>query len=124
MDKNALVSDGTKLVQWLDNSKLKPRAAMWVYNSETDSWRLWIVPSKDVKDKSEFYLILSDIISEHRDEIPGFDISAVEFKADNHPAVTGLGKMLRMEGLGSAHFSNNRFNGFLLPDGIILRMAV
>jgi hypothetical protein len=29
-----------------------------------------------------------------------------------------------MEGLGSAHFSNNRFNGFLLPDGIVLRMAV
>ena len=124
MDKNALVSDGTKLVQWLDESKLKPRAAMWVFNSETDTWRLWIVPAKEITDKYEFYLALSDIISDHRDEIPGFDISAVEFKADNHPAVAGINNVLHMEGLGSAHFSNNRFNGFLLPDGIVLRMAV
>lgn len=124
MDTNALVSDGKKLVQWLDESKLKPRAAMWVYNSETESWKLWIVPAVQVKDKGDFYLELSKIISAHRDEIPGFDISSVEFKTDSHPAVQGLKTMFRMEGLGSAHLSNNRFNGFLLPDGIVLRMAV
>lgn len=124
MDQNSLVNDGSKLVELLDQSKLKPRAAMWVYNSETDSWRLWIVPSKEVKDKSEFYRILSDIISKHREEIPSFDISSVEFKLDDHPAITGLGSMIHMDGLGSAHLSNNRFNGFLLPDGIVLRMAV
>lgn len=124
MDKSALVDDGSKLVRWLDKSKLKPRAAMWVYNSETDSWKLWIVPSSSVKDKREFYLELSNIISAHRDEIPSFDISSVEFKADSHPAVKGLSAMLRMEELGSAHLSNNRYNGFSLPDGIVLRMAV
>jgi hypothetical protein len=124
VDKSALVDDGSKLVRWLDESKLKPRAAMWVYNSETDSWKLWIVPSTGVKDKREFYLELSNIISAHRDEIPGFDISSVEFKAESHPAVQGLKTMFRMEGLGSAHLSNNRLNGFLLPDGIVLRMAV
>lgn len=124
MDKNALVEEGTKLVSLLDNTKLKPRAAMWVYNSETEIWKLWIVPASKVQDKHEFYLMLSDIISAHRDDLPSFDISSVEFKLDTHPAVKGLGAMLHMEGLGSAHFSNNRFNGFLLPDGIVLRMAV
>jgi hypothetical protein len=124
VDKNTLVEEGSRLIRWLDGSKLKPRAAMWVYNSETENWKLWIVPASAVKDKQEFYLTLSDIISAHRDELPGFDISSVEFKSDTHPAVKGLGAMLRMDGLGSAHFSNNRFNGFLLPDGIVLRMAV
>jgi len=124
MDKKSLVSDGTELIKLLDQSKLKPRAAMWVYNSETEIWRLWIVPAKEIRDKSEFYRILSDIISGHRDDFPSLDISSVEYKADNHPAVTGLGAMLHMEGLGSAHLSNNRFNGFFLPDGIVLRMAV
>lgn len=124
MDKNALVEEGSKLVRWLDDSKLKPRAAMWVYNSETETWKLWIVPASEIHDKREFYLELSNIISAHRDEIPSLDISSVEFKADSHPAVKGLGAMFHMEGLGSAHFSNNRFNGFSLPDGIILRMAV
>ncbi|MFN5127296.1 MAG: hypothetical protein ACK519_02885 [Sphingomonadaceae bacterium] len=124
MDKNALVESGSKLVKWLDESSLKPRAAMWVYNTEADTWRLWIVPASGLNDKREFYLALSDIIAAHRDEIPGFDISSVEFKAETHPAVQGLKKMFRMEGLGSAHLSNNSFNGFLLPDGIVLRMAV
>jgi hypothetical protein len=124
VDKHTLVEEGSKLVQWLDESKVKPRAAMWVYNSETETWKLWIVPASTVQDKHEFYLALSDIISAHRDELPSFDISSVEFKSDTHPAVKGLGAMLRMDGLGSAHLSNNRFNGFLLPDGIVLRMAV
>jgi hypothetical protein len=124
MDKGALVDEGTRLVKLLDDSKLKPRAAMWVYNSETDIWKLWIVPAAGIDDKLEFYRLLAQVISAHRAELPSFDISSVEFKADTHPAVKGLGAMLRMEGLGSAHFSNNRFNGFLLPDGIVLRMAV
>lgn len=124
MDKNTLIEEGTRLIRLLDESKLKPRAAMWVYNSETDNWKLWIVPASAVQDKREFYLTLSDIISAHRDELPNFDISSVEFKSDTHPAVKGLGAMVHMDGLGSAHFSNNRFNGFLLPDGIVLRMAV
>jgi hypothetical protein len=124
VDKNTLVEEGSKLIRWLDESKLKPRAAMWVYNSETENWKLWIVPATAVQDKQEFYLTLSGIISAHRDELPGFDISSVEFKSDTHPAVKGLGAMLHMDGLGSAHLSNNLFNGFLLPDGIVLRMAV
>jgi hypothetical protein len=124
VDKSSLVEEGATLVRLLDESKLKPRAAMWVYNSETDTWKLWIVPATEIKDKLEFYLLLSEVISKHREELPSFDISSVEFKADTHPAVKGLGTMLRMEGLGSAHLSNNRFNGFLLPDGIVLRMAV
>lgn len=124
MDTESLVSDGTKLVKLLDKSKVKPRAAMWVSNSETDTWRLWIVPAVEVKDKLEFYRILSDIISKNRDAFPSFDISSVEYKKDDHPAVKGLNTFIRMEGLGSAHLSNNRFNGFFLPDGIVLRMAV
>jgi hypothetical protein len=124
MDKNSLVNDGIALIEILDKSRLKPRAAMWVYNSETERWRLWIVPSTEVTDKLEFYRILAGLISENRDKIPGLDISDIEFKKADHPAVSGMSSVLRMEGLGSAHFSNNRFNGFYLPDGIVLRMAV
>lgn len=96
---------------------------MWVYNSETDSWKLWIVPAGNVS-KSEFFLKLSEVISAHRHDLPGFDISEVEFKADNHPAIEGLKSMMRLEGIGSAHLSNNRVNGFFLPDGILMRMAI
>jgi hypothetical protein len=124
VDTNALVAEGSKLVSLLDNSKLKPRAAMWVYNSETDTWKLWIVPALAVSDKREFYLELSNVISAHRKEIPSLDISSIEFKEGNHPAVKGLGAAFSVNGLSSVHLSNTSFNGFSLPNGIILRMAV
>lgn len=124
MDKDALVTEGQNLVRWLDETKARPRGAMWVYSSDTDSWKLWIIPSEALTEKSEFYRLVSEAISAHRDEMPTIDVSAVELKAASHPAVRGLGSFLRMEGLGSANFSNNRFNGFFLPDGVVLRMAV
>jgi hypothetical protein len=124
VDTNALVEEGSRLVGLLDNSKLKPRAAMWVYNSETETWKLWIVPATEVNDKREFYLELSNIISAHREEIPNLDISSVEFKEGSHPAVKGLGAAFSVKGLSSVHLSNTSFNGFSLPNGIILRMAV
>lgn len=124
MDKNSLVSEGTTLVEILDKSKLKPRAAMWVYNSETERWRLWIVPAREISDKFEFYRILASLISQNREKLPELDISDIELKKEDHPAVRGLNSFIRMEGLGSTHFSNNRLNGFYLPDGIVLRMAI
>ena len=123
MDQSILVNEGAKLVGWLDATRIKPRAAMWVYNSEADTWKLWIVPANEIS-KSDFYLVLSQVISEHRADLPGFDISEVEFKSAVHPAIAGLGAFMRMEGIGSAHLNSNRFNGFMLPDGIVLRMAI
>lgn len=124
MDKDVLVKEGQALVRYLDESKIKPRGAMWVYSSDTDTWRLWIVPSSTMTDKTEFYRLVSEAISQHRNELPGLDVSSVELKNADHPAIVGLGKFLRMDGLGAAHFSNNRFNGFFLPDGVVLRMAM
>ena len=123
MDQTALVRDASNLIRWLDETNIKPQAAVWVYNSETDSWKLWIVPARNVS-KSEFYLELSKVISAHRDDLPGFDISEVEFKSNSHPAIEGLKLMMRLEGIGNVHFSNNRLNGFFLPEGILMRMAI
>lgn len=124
MDKNVLVTEGQNLVRRLDEGKLKPRGAVWVYSSDTDSWRLWIIPSETISDKIEFYRLVAQTITAHRDEMPSLDVGVVEMKTDDDPAVRGLSRFLRMEGIGAATFQNNRFNGFFLPDGVILRMAV
>jgi hypothetical protein len=124
VDKDLLVSSGSALVRILDENGLKPRAAIWVYNSDTETWRLWIVPEKGISDKAEFYRKLARIISDNRDKLPGFDIGYVEYKPADHPVVRGMGSFIHMEGLGSAQVTNNRLNGVYLPDGIILRMAV
>lgn len=122
MDQNTLVSAGHALVKALDKANQPPRVAMWVHNTDTDTWKLWIVPPPGLTNKHEFYRLVSEIISKHRPELGGIDASDTEMVLDTHPAMRGLGRFIKQPGLGSTFFTGNRFNGFYLPDGIILRV--
>lgn len=122
MDQNTLVNAGHVLVTSLDQIGHNPRLAMWVHSPDTDTWKLWIVPPVDMKDKQEFYRIVSEVVTKNRADLGDINASDTEMIPDTHPAVHGLRGFLHMPELGSAHFSGNRFNGFYLPDGIILRV--
>lgn len=122
MDQNTLVSSGHALVSALDSFGLPPRLAMWVHNTDTDTWKLWIVPHASIKDKHEFYRRVSQIISKNRPAFGGIDASDTEMVTASHPGVKGLARIMKAPGLSTVAFSGNRFNGFYLPDGIILRV--
>ena len=124
MDQGILVADGKTLIQLMDKAGMTPRAALWVYSSDTDSWKLWVVPDISVGSKEEFYRRLARVISDNRACLPEFDIGKVEYKAADHPVVRGMTSAIRVEGLGQVRMTNNMLNGVYLPDGIVLRMAV
>lgn len=121
MDQSALVASGQALIRALDDAGLSPRLAVWVHNSETDSWKLWIVPPKQMTDKREFYKKVAEIIAKDRVSIGGIDVSDTQMVQDTHPAVQGIGRFIHFPGVGSVTFAGNRFNNFYLPDSIILR---
>jgi hypothetical protein len=121
MDQNSLVGTGHALVKAMDATNLAPRFAMWVHNTDTNTWKLWLVPPAGVKDKHDFYRKISLLVAKHRAELGGIDASDTEMVLDTHPAMIGMRSFLKMPGLGTFTFSGNRFNGFNLPDGIILR---
>ena len=124
MDQNILVNAGHTLVKALDETDLKPRLAMWVHATDTDTWRLWIVPPKKwtKEDTREFYQRVSEVVSKNRVELGDIGAGDTEMILDSHPAVEGLRDFMKMPGLGSAYFSGNMFNEYYLPDGIILRI--
>lgn len=124
MDQGTLVTSGHALVRALDAAGLAPQLAMWVHGSDTDTWKLWIVPPTAIKDKQVFYRKVAEVISKLRDEVGGLSASDVEMVSNTHPAIVGLTSMMRVDGLSSIQFRGNRFNGYYLPDGIILRSAV
>lgn len=124
MDQNTLVASGHALVTALDKADFAPRVAMWVHNTDADIWKLWLVPAANVKDKHDFYRHVSLVVSQHRDKLHGIDASDTEMVRDSHPAIKGLRGFIRMPKLGSAYFTGNSFNGFYLPEGIILRQAL
>lgn len=124
MDQTFLVGKGQKLVELLDETAAKPRAAMWVHYPDNDVWKFWIVPDSKVQDKREFYRIVAEVITLNADVLAGLDVSATEFIRDDHPAIRGMQSVVRLPGIGSAHFTGNTFNGYYLPDGIVIRMDI
>lgn len=122
MDKNLLVSSGHALIDALDRSGQPPRIAMWVHNTDMDTWKLWIVPDKSITDKREFYRRVAEIISKNRPAFGGIDASDTEMVLDSHPAMRGLARFIKVPGMSAVAFSGNTFNGFYLPDGLILRV--
>jgi hypothetical protein len=121
MDQSTLVKDGQSLVELLDKTPAHPRFAMWVNFSDTDSWKLWIVPAEAMDDKREFYHTVADTLSRNRDDIPGLDIGMVEFTKESKPVVQAMRSFIKIPGIGAANVSGNRFNGVFVPDGILLR---
>jgi hypothetical protein len=121
VDQSVLVRNGQNLVHFLDETAVKPRFAMWVNFSDTDSWKLWIVPAKGMNEKRDFYFAVADTVTKHRSELKDFDVGAVEFIQESKPVVQAMKSFIRMEGVGAADVSGNRFNGIFLPDGILLR---
>ena len=89
MDQNTLVSAGHALVKALDAVGLNPRLAMWVHATDTDTWKLWIVPPVSLNDKQEFYRRVSEVVTKNRADLGGIDASDTEMVLDSHAAVRG-----------------------------------
>jgi hypothetical protein len=124
MDQSILVNSAQNLIKKLDKNGLKTLVAMLVHNEDIGTWKLWIVPADEKIDKFEFYRKVSEIIAKNRSLLGDLSASDVELSSKTHPAMQGIGKFLHMEGLGAVNFSGNVFDGFYLPDGIILRSAL
>jgi hypothetical protein len=122
VDQSVLVSSGHKLIDLLAAAGMEARAALWVHAPETDTWRLWIVPDKSIKDKRDFYRRVAEVISKHRDEISGIDVADTEFVSETHPAIVALRRLAKVTDHGAVHLANTKLNGFFLPTAIILKM--
>lgn len=122
MDQTELVRVGHKLVELMDQTEIAPLMAMWVRKDDLEIWRLWILPSDSKMTEREFYRKVSVLITEHRDDFPNFEASDIELIEKDHPAIIGLSKLFCFPGFGEVSISNNTFNGFYLPEGVVLRL--
>jgi hypothetical protein len=124
MDQELLVKAGHIIIQELTDIQKAPRAALWVHSTDTDTWKFWIVPARTQTDKREFYRVLSVIISKRRADLGGIDAADAEMILDNHPAIKGLGKAFRVGGQSAITVKDCVFDGYYLPEAIILEMQI
>jgi len=113
-----------RFLELLDREGLGPRAAVWVYGPDQYSWKLWIVPPDKIKNKQEFYLKLASVFSRNIEKLDGLDFGSVQFTSRDHPAIIGLARLIHAPGLVDVRFEGNLFDGFYLPDAIVVRMDV
>jgi hypothetical protein len=118
------IAAAQRLVGLLDAAGMRPRAVVWTFTSERDSWRLWIVPPVAIADKREFYLKLAQIFGTHAADLAGLDLGEIQYVSDSHPVIRGLNSILHFDGTGDARISNNSLNGFFLPEAVVVRMNI
>ncbi len=124
MDQSTLISVGHAFIEALDAAALAPQIAMWIRGPDIDRWKLWIVPPYGKTDEQMFYRTTAAIISGNLQKFGGLVASDVELVPDSHPGMQGIGRTFRVEGVGDVRFPGGRYDGFDVPDGIILRSAI
>ena len=88
MDQNILVSSGQELMRLLEGKGIKVRAALWVHNTDIDSWKLWFVPPKNYENKQEFYRTISEAVQENSASLSGIDAGDTQMIKESHPAMS------------------------------------
>jgi len=122
VDQEVLVTAGRLIMKELQDEGAPPRAVLWVHATDTDTWKLWIIPHKSLSDKREFYRRLATIVAKHRTQLGGVDAADVEIITEQHPAIRGMRRAFKVTGQGVATVRNSLFDGYYLAEAIIMRM--
>jgi hypothetical protein len=124
MDQEILVKAGHLIVGELENEKAPPRAALWVHATDTDNWKLWILPHKSITDNREFYRRIASIVSKNRSSLGGIDAADIEIVSDNNPVIKVMRntRAFKVTGRSTVDVRDSTFNGYYLAHAIILHM--
>lgn len=120
------IDAGLNLIRALDERNYGVVAALWLYNSDMDSWRMTIAYQGARKDLEKKYLEAAIISADWREknpEEPILDLSKVKITSADDKLIAGLGPALRVDGIGEIRFSRNTINGIFVEDALIHRLA-
>lgn len=120
------IEEGIRLVRALDGGGFPVKAALWLYSGDAQRWRFIIATTNVPKDISVRIREAVDISAQWREQHPGetlLDLARVSFVGENDRLIAGLGRVLKLEGLGEIRFSNNMVDGVFVEDALIHRLA-
>ena len=120
------IDAGLNLIEALDKSEFGVAAALWLYGSDLDKWKMVIAYRGRKQDLERKYLEAATISARWRSQHPDkpiLELSRVRITSVDDPLIEGLRPAIRMDGLGEVRFSNNVVNGIYVEDAIIHRLA-
>lgn len=112
-------------VNFLESHGLPLTAALWIFQSDADRWRLVVCPREQRENVSSFYRDFAKLINAAGSPISLLPLDMVDIVAEDSPLVRQLGSVIRVAGTEteSIRLTNNVINGVFLDDAIILKLA-
>lgn len=121
--ESKLISDGARLIESLDKSGFQVVAALWLYLSESDKWRLIIAsPSEIVKGPRQAYIDIQSVLNNTSPPIKILlqDISVVSPSDRLIQSLTGC--ISTGSEIGGLRIQNSVFNNQFIEDAYIYRI--
>ena len=116
------ITAGHNVIEALDGAGFPVKAAFWLYNSDADTWKLWIGSPNAGRDLQRAYMKISEILSAVVDK-PVLDLSRIKLVRQDDPLVKAIASVIRVKGLSDVRFRSNTVNGIYIPDAVIYRTA-
>jgi hypothetical protein len=119
MDK--MLDSGGRLLKLLHEQRFPFRAALWVYLSEAEEWRLFLaVPGARAEGKMKFYKRLQDVLARDAN-LPR--LSALAIVDSKDPLIHAAGPAIKVADVGKHHFSSGTLNGRRFENAYVYRAS-
>lgn len=126
MGATALVSEdiaaGHTVVEALDLAGFSVAAAFWLYDSERDTWKLWIGTPHAGKDLQRAYMKVSEILSANSDRAV-LDLPRIKLVRPDDPTIRAISSVIRVKGPSGVRVRSNVANGIYIDDALVYRTA-
>jgi hypothetical protein len=114
-----MLKSGEKLLQALRKRRFPFQAALWVYLSEAEEWRMFLaVPRARTQGKMKFYSKLQDALTQEPDLLP---LSALAIVDAKDPLIYAMGPGIKVADVARHQFSQGTINGRYFEDAYVYR---
>lgn len=120
-----MIRSGAELVRELDETKLSPDAALWLYLPDVGEWKLLLVEVKlSELGPRPFYEQIQRTLAAAKPELAELPLDSVGLTTPDNPLVLLLSSAIRTgPGISGIRFTNNVINGTVIEDAYIYRLA-
>ena len=120
-----MIATGAALIRKMDERKMSPEAAFWLYFPDIQAWKLVIAKAKvGISGPKETYRQIQKLLGEFATETKRLSLNDIAVARSDAPIVALLRIALgNVTGISSIRFTANVINGVVIEDAYIYRLS-